>query len=161
MCVCVNSSLPPVTACVVCVCRGVGEHTDYGVLTILAQDNCGGLQVKNCRGEWIEATPVPDTFVINIGDMLERWTRGLLKATPHRVAKSQHKNRLSAPFFFDPNFQCLVEPLNNLPGIDPKDTNNPKYANGSSILYGDYISAKVRANFAEMNGKKKATAGLY
>ena len=63
---------------------GVGEHTDYGVLTILRQDDTGGLQVKS-RRRWIDAPPIPGTFVCNIGDMLDRMTRGLYRSTPHRV----------------------------------------------------------------------------
>ncbi len=66
---------------------GVGEHTDYGLLTLLRQDTVGGLQVKTASG-WIapsEAAPVPASFVCNIGDMLDRMTGGLYRSTPHRV----------------------------------------------------------------------------
>ena len=63
---------------------GVGEHTDYGLLTLLRQDSVGGLQV-HAKSGWIEAPPVPDSFVCNIGDMLDRMTGGLYKSTPHRV----------------------------------------------------------------------------
>jgi isopenicillin N synthase-like dioxygenase len=66
----------------------------------------------------VQAPPIPDTFVVNIGDMLQTWTSGLFPATPHRVVKSTKADRLSAPFFFDPNFKCLVSPL-NLPGTTP------------------------------------------
>src|SRR5262245_4280959 len=63
---------------------GVGEHTDYGLLTILRQDDTGGLQVKS-RSRWIDAPPIPGSFLCNIGDMLERLTRGIYRSTPHRV----------------------------------------------------------------------------
>ena len=63
---------------------GVGEHSDYGVLTILRQDDAGGLQVKS-RSRWIEAPPIPGSFICNLGDMLDRLTRGLYRSTPHRV----------------------------------------------------------------------------
>ena len=68
---------------------GVGEHTDYGLLTILKQDDTGGLQVKS-RARWIDAPPVPGTFLCNIGDMLDRMTRGIYRSTPHRVINTSH-----------------------------------------------------------------------
>ena len=64
--------------------QAVGEHTDYGYITILAQDSCGGLQVRGRNGAWIDAPYKENTFVINIGDALEHCTGGLLRATPHR-----------------------------------------------------------------------------
>ena len=89
---------------------GVGEHTDYGVLTILRQDSTGGLQVKS-RSGWIDAPPLPGSFVCNIGDMLDRMTGGLYRSTPHRVRNPGGQDRLSFPFFFDPNFNAEVKPI--------------------------------------------------
>ena len=80
---------------------GVGEHTDYGVLTILKQDDSGGLEVQG-RSGWMEALPIPGTFVCNLGDMLDRMTGGWYRSTPHRVRNPTGRNRLSCPFFFDP-----------------------------------------------------------
>lgn len=71
--------------------------TDYGILTILKQDMCGGLQVKSWDGKWVEAPPVANSFVVNIGDMLELWTRGLYRATPHRVRNAANRDRYSYP----------------------------------------------------------------
>ncbi|KAM3147674.1 hypothetical protein pb186bvf_000002 [Paramecium bursaria] len=90
---------------------GVREHTDSGFLTILKQDNSGGLQVKTRDHRWIEAPPVENSFVINIGDMLELWTHGLYRATPHRVRNQAPNDRLSLPFFFDPNWESTLEPI--------------------------------------------------
>src|SRR5262249_34847393 len=84
---------------------GVSEHADYGVLTLLAQDENGGLQVKT-PGGWIEAPPIPGTLVCNIGDMLDRLTGGVYRSTPHRVKNVSGKSRLSFPFFFDPAFDA-------------------------------------------------------
>ena len=93
---------------------GVGEHSDYGLLTILWQDDVGGLQVKTREG-WVDAPPLPRSFVCNIGDMLDRMTGGLYLSTPHRVAlNTSGRDRLSMPFFFDPHFEARVRPIEGL-----------------------------------------------
>src|SRR5919106_1079031 len=89
---------------------GVGEHTDYGLLTILKQDDTGGLEVKS-GGGWIPAPPIPGAFLCNIGDMLDRMTAGRYKSTPHRVQNVARRDRLSFPFFFDPNFNAEIRPI--------------------------------------------------
>src|SRR5439155_5219325 len=94
--------------------HGVGEHTDYGLLTLLRQDDVGGLQVKTASG-WIEAPPVPGSFVCNIGDMLDRMTGGFYRSTPHRVRlNTSGRDRLSFPLFLDPDFDARIEPIEGL-----------------------------------------------
>ena len=88
----------------------MGEHTDYGLLTLLAQDANGGLQVRTPSG-WIDAPPLEGTFVANIGDMLDRLTGGWYRSTPHRVRNASGRDRLSFPFFFDPGFTAEIPPL--------------------------------------------------
>ena len=90
---------------------GVGEHTDYGYLTLLLQDNSGGLQVKLADGSWIDAPPVQGSLVVNLGDALEHNTGCLIKATPHRVKHTSNANRMSFPFFFDPSFSKRMESI--------------------------------------------------
>lgn len=129
---------------------GVGEHTDYGILTIVNQDDCGGLQVK-CRSGWIDALPVPGAFVCNIGDMLERMTRGLYCSNLHRVRNVSGRDRLSLPFFFDPNFGVEVYPIELSQAIDDDvdrwdGTNVHKFCG----TYGDYILSKVSKVFPEL-----------
>lgn len=89
---------------------GVGAHTDYECFTILLQ-TAAGLQVRNPAGEWIEAPPIPGTLVINIGDMLARWTNGEFASTLHRVVNVTGATRYSFPLFFGANYDTVVRPL--------------------------------------------------
>jgi isopenicillin N synthase-like dioxygenase len=84
---------------------GAGAHTDWGTLTILLQDDVGGLEVRNADGEWIAAPPTPGTFIINLGEMVRVLTNGLYRANMHRVMNNlSGRSRFSAPHFFDPNY---------------------------------------------------------
>jgi polar amino acid transport system ATP-binding protein len=133
---------------------GVGEHTDYGLLTILRQDDVGGLQVRT-PGGWIEAPPVPHSFVCNIGDMLDRMTGGIYKSTPHRVTRNTSgRDRLSFPLFFDPNFEARVQRIEGLAGADAQDDSAVRWdrANVHAFngKYGDYLLAKVSKVFPQL-----------
>lgn len=86
-------------------------RTRFGCLTLLAQDDVGGLQVKNDSEQWIDVPRLPGTFVVNAGDMLQRWSNNQLKSTPHRVINTSGKPRYSCPFFFDPNVSTDISPL--------------------------------------------------
>jgi isopenicillin N synthase-like dioxygenase len=101
---------------------GVGTHTDYECFTILWQ-GAPGLQVRSPDGVWVEAPPVPESFVINIGDMMQRWTNDLFISTPHRVINTTGRARYSLPFFFGANYEAVVEPLPSCTGRD----NPPRY----------------------------------
>jgi isopenicillin N synthase-like dioxygenase len=132
---------------------GVGEHSDYGLLTILWQDDVGGLQVKTPEG-WTAAPPIPGSFVCNIGDMLDRMTGGLYRSTPHRVAlNTSGRDRVSLPFFFDPHFEARIQPI---PGLAPSalddgasrwDQSNVHAFEGT---YGDYLLGKVSKVFPDL-----------
>lgn len=97
---------------------GVAPHTDYGCITLLWQDDNGGLQVQNRAGEWIEAPPIPGSFVINIGDLMARWTNDLFTSTPHRVVNSTGRERYSMPVFFDPDFDTVIDGRACRPDLD-------------------------------------------
>ena len=133
---------------------GVGEHTDYGRLTILHQDDVGGLAVHTPEG-WIAAPPVAGTFVCNIGDMLDRMTGGLYKSTPHRVVRNTSgRDRLSFPLFFDPNFEARVQRIEGLSGATALDDSAQRWDRANvhafSGRYGDYLLAKVSKVFPQL-----------
>ncbi|MFT5630959.1 MAG: isopenicillin N synthase-like dioxygenase [Gammaproteobacteria bacterium] len=89
---------------------GIATHTDYGCLTLLATDGSPGLEVRKLGGGWIPVSAPPGEFVINFGDMLEMWTGGKIKATPHRVIGTSAE-RISVPLFFNPNHDANVAPI--------------------------------------------------
>ncbi|MEM6463223.1 MAG: 2OG-Fe(II) oxygenase family protein [Pseudomonadota bacterium] len=110
---------------------GVGPHTDFGVLTVLCQDAVGGLQVETPEGEWVAAPPIPGTLVVNVGDLLSRWTNGEYRSTPHRVINTSGKERLSLVLAYDPEPQTM---------IDARDIFGPSAETAAEpISCGDYL----------------------
>lgn len=102
---------------------GIGAHTDYGFLTILSQDEVGGLQVRNANGDWVSATPIEDTFIVNIGDLVQTFTNDRYISTVHRVVNTSGRQRYSIPFFMDLDFDALVSVVESCQSED----NPPKY----------------------------------
>ncbi|PZO81215.1 MAG: isopenicillin N synthase family oxygenase [Mesorhizobium amorphae] len=119
---------------------GSAPHTDYGFITLLAQDDVGGLEVKNKAGEWVPAPPVPDSFVMNVGDILARWSNDQFVSTPHRVINRSGRERYSQPFFFDPSMDETIEAL---PACVPEGS-APKF---EPVLYGDYLMERIDKNY--------------
>jgi len=115
---------------------GSAPHTDFGCLTILAQDEIGGLQVQTPRGSWVDAPYMADAFVVNVGDMLHRLSNGRLRSTPHRVINRSGRERYSCPFFFDPNVNTIIAPL---PG-----TGEPQFG---SVNFGEFLRAELQAGY--------------
>ena len=89
---------------------GVAPHTDFGVLTVLCQDEIGGLEIRRRDGTWAAMPPIPGTLVVNIGDLLERWSNRRYRSTVHRVINASGRERLSLVLAYDPNFETLVDP---------------------------------------------------
>lgn len=124
-----------------------GEHTDYGCVTLLLTDSTkGALQVKSTSGSWINADPIPGAFVVNIGDMMERWTNGLWRSTTHRVVHRGDEFRVSVPFFYEPDFGATIQPLATC--ID----RTGGVARYSDVIYGQHLISKVSKNFASGTG---------
>lgn len=127
--------------------QGVGAHKDYGFLTLLLQDQIGGLQVQREDGLFHEVPPLPGAFVVNLGELLEVATNGYLVATNHRVVSPPGATeRFSVPFFYNPRLDALVEPLpfphaSAAPGVTD-DPANPLFAE-----YGfNELKGKLRAH---------------
>ncbi len=134
---------------------GVGEHTDYGLITLLAQDHHGGLQVRS-QGEWIDVPADPYVFVVNIGDMLDRMTRGRYRSDPHRVRNLSGQDRVSFPLFVDPSWDAQVAALPDsvFAGRAPDDDAGSRW-DGASVHawegpYGAYLTAKVARVFPDL-----------
>ncbi len=120
--------------------RGIGAHVDYGFVTILAQDEVGGLEVQTASGEWILAPFIPETFIVNIGHMVQRWTNDKYTATRHRVRSPGGRERLSIPFFYSPSYDTIVEPLPSCCSAD----NPPQY---EPCHFGEYSVAAFAKSY--------------
>ncbi|CAB3792208.1 isopenicillin N synthase family dioxygenase [Pararobbsia alpina] len=111
---------------------GVAPHTDYGMLTILAQDPIGGLELRKRDGEWVSAPYIENTFVVNLGDMFKVWTNDLFVSNFHRVVNRTGKERYSIPTFFNLDYDA---PVACLPSCQADD-NPPRY---EPVKAGDYL----------------------
>lgn len=136
---------------------GVGEHTDYGFLTLLWQDETGGLEVWHQDG-WLQVPPVPGSLVCNVGDMLERLTGGRYVSALHRARNASQQDRISMPLFLDPRFDAVLEPV--VTDSSPASTcSNVQRArarwDGLDLTtlqgtYGDYLMTKVGKVFPDL-----------
>ena len=131
---------------------GVGEHTDYGLLTLLWQDDAGGLEVRSPDG-WTAAPPVPGSFVCNLGDMLDRMTGGRYRSTAHRAVNRSGRDRYTFPLFLDPGWDASVAPI-PLADAPPVDDAATRW-DGASVhevsgTYGEYLLGKVSKVFPDL-----------
>jgi isopenicillin N synthase-like dioxygenase len=120
---------------------GAGPHTDYGGLTLLAQDANGGLEVRRRDGEWIAVDPVPGTFVCNIGDAMQRWTNDIYTSNAHRVVNRSGRERYSAAFFCEPNSDAAIACIPSCASAERP----PKYP---PIGFADYLRSRLEPTYA-------------
>ncbi|NKC32564.1 isopenicillin N synthase family dioxygenase [Falsiroseomonas selenitidurans] len=120
---------------------GAGAHTDWGALTLLLQDDAGGLEVCNAEGQWIAARPIPGTLVVNLGDMVRRWTNDLYQSTRHRVRSSASgRSRYACAAFYSPRRDYVVRCVPTcLPEAGP-----PHYA---PCTTGEHMDEMVRRTY--------------
>ncbi|KAJ7967410.1 2-oxoglutarate and Fe(II)-dependent oxygenase superfamily protein [Quillaja saponaria] len=124
---------------------GVGRHKDAGALTILAQDDVGGLEVKRkSDGEWVLVKPTPDSYIINVGDIIQVWSNDAYESVEHRVKLNSEKERFSIPFFLNPSHYTMVKPLEEL-----TDEQNP--AKYKAYNWGKFFTTRKRSNLMKLN----------
>lgn len=121
---------------------GSAPHTDFGAITILAQNDVAGLQVKAPHGDWFDCPVIENAFIVNVGDMLHRWSNGILKSTPHRVINRSGQQRYSCAFFYDPYVNTLIKPFDEC--IEPGDT-----ALYQPVNYGDFLRSELEAAYQQ------------
>ena len=122
---------------------GIGTHTDYECFTLLIQDETGGLELMNAAGKWIDAPPLDDAIIVNIGEMMSRWTNGLFAATPHRVRNHPSADRISIPFFFATNYDTEIVCLESC----YDDLNPPKF---EPVMAGDYLEERLNSIYGSI-----------
>ncbi len=133
---------------------GAGAHTDWGSITMLLQDANGGLEVKSASGDWISATPIPGTLIVNLGDMVKRWTNDLYHSTLHRVKNISGKERYSVAAFFNPHYHYRVECL---PTCRPADDSAPRY---EPCTVGEHTAEMARLTYG-LKKTDKAPVAAY
>jgi isopenicillin N synthase-like dioxygenase len=120
---------------------GVHHHTDAGALTVLLQDDVGGLQVFN-DGSWYDVPPLDGALVINTGDMMQVWSNDRYRAAIHRVLAMRERDRYSVPFFYNPDAGTVVEPL---PSVVPEGE-LPRYR---AVDWSDFRSRRTDGDYAD------------
>ena len=119
----------------------LGYHTDPGVLTLLLQDNTGGLQTQSRDGHWIDIAPTDGTIVVNLGDMMQAWTNDRYRAAIHRVVPMTTQRRFSIPYFSNPQRDAIIEPIPEL------CTAGPRYR---PIQWRSFMAARAYDNFTDL-----------
>lgn len=117
---------------------GLGAHSDYECFTLLLTSSTPGLEILKPSGKWHIADRIPDTFIVNVGDFLMRWTNGLYKSTVHRVVNRSTEARYSIPFFFSVNYDTVVETL-------PTCLKEGEVSKWKPIRAGEYILERLNA----------------
>jgi len=129
----------------------LGHHTDPGVITLLLQDDRGGLQTQTRSGDWIDVSPEPGTIVVNLADCVQVWTNDQYRAAVHRVVPMTTGARYSIPFFFNPDVEAVIEPIDALCALPPRYR---------PFTWRDFIVARINDNYADL-GAEDTQIGHY
>jgi isopenicillin N synthase-like dioxygenase len=119
---------------------GTRGHTDTGAITILAQDDVGGLEILLKSGEWVTAPPIEGSFIVNLGELMKAWSDGIFAATPHRVINRYGLERYSVPYFVNPDYHVSFAPHVKNPQPEPAHF-NALIPNDQDLPYGDWLVA--------------------
>ncbi|KAH8423765.1 isopenicillin N synthase family dioxygenase [Aspergillus melleus] len=141
--------------------RGIGAHTDFGAITILLQDDKGGLQVWDRESsEWADVVPVPGALVVNLGNMMMRWTNDRYLSNLHRVINHSGEDRYSVPFFFSGNPDYVVDCLPNFQD-DGQEAKYPPItvAEWMGARYADTHGSSKEKGMGELSGEAAAAIG--
>ncbi len=122
----------------------LGHHTDPGILTLLLQDETGGLQAHSLDDGWIDIPPEPGQIVVNIGDTFQVWSNDVYRSGMHRVTPIENESRYSIPYFYNPSFRQVIEPI---PGIGESQ---PHYR---AFTWQEFIQARVDDNFSDLGSQ--------
>ncbi|CAL4892637.1 unnamed protein product [Urochloa decumbens] len=134
---------------------GSGCHKDCGALTILYQDDVGGLDVRRrSDGEWVRVNPVRDSFVVNIGEIIQVWSNDKYESVEHRALVNSEKERFSIPYFFNPSWSTVVEPLKEI--VSKED---PSRYNG--YKWGEFYSTRRKAILRKQVGQIKTQTAQF
>jgi isopenicillin N synthase-like dioxygenase len=131
--------------------HGIAPHTDSGFMTFLPQSKVSGLEIRTVDGRWIAAQDMPGTYLVNTGDILNRWTNGRFRSTPHRANNRSAIDRYAIPFFYDPNTDVMIECLPTCQSAD----NPPKYP---PQTFGDYYGWFVKMNYRHQRDESAEAA---
>jgi isopenicillin N synthase-like dioxygenase len=129
---------------------GVAPHTDYGAITILAQDPIGGLELKTRDGQWVGAPYIDDTLIINLGDLFRVWTNDVYVSNSHRVVNRTGQERYSIPIFFNPDFRASISCIPTCQSPEEPSKYQP-------VVFGDYFMGRYRATQKYKGPQAKTT----
>lgn len=123
---------------------GVGRHKDSGALTVLSQNEVGGLDVKRkFDGEWVRVKPIPNSYIINVGDIIQVWSNDRYESAEHRVSVNSEKERFSIPFFFNPAHYTMVRPLEEL-------VTEEEPAKYHEFNWGEFFTSRTNSNYKKL-----------
>lgn len=128
---------------------GASAHTDKGIITLLLNDGNGGLHVQSADGSWIDAPPLEGALIVNIGQLMTRWTNGRFRSAVHRVVNGSGRERYSIPQFHHPDFRAV---------IDSRELPDAGEARYEPVVAGEHVAASFKSERASWTGSTRTGA---